>query len=266
MFSKLCIQVHEQETKIIYGNYKNNMFNIKKFYTLNNSYDEFNRIETIKSLLADEKIKCKKVYFILNNPNLICKTIQTPIKQKRNIDSFMRYEWEKHIPKNKEYITRYRILKSSHEGIKVLWAACPKYMVEEYMGLCLELNLRPHVLDVATNSILKVFEKINLKETIAFIRLEENYLYLNIINGKYDLISKSIKIHESKSVIDMVGRLFKYFEQEYKSPVEKIAFMGDVSNKLKGLNLPTLREINHMKISNGISILDNVEILGSIMK
>ncbi|MCT4596155.1 MAG: hypothetical protein N4A57_18060 [Anaeromicrobium sp.] len=265
MFDKLSIEINEKKVKIVYGNYKNNFFHIKKFYTLSNSYYESNRKKMINSLLKDEKISSKRVSFIFNNPNLICKSIQTPIKRERNIDSFMAYEWEKHIPKNKEYVTRYKILKKSPEGIKILWVSCPRKIIDEYRELCLNFNLKPHVLNVAADSIFKIFKEMNSHETIAFMRLEEDHLYLNIINNKYDLISKSINMQKSKSIVDMIGRLFKYFEQEYKSPVSKIAFVGDAFNNLKELNLPILNEIHGIEISNKLNILDNIEILGSII-
>lgn len=149
----------------------------------------------IHELLKSKHISCKKAICTVESTSIIMREITLPALAKDSeLHNMVHFEIEQYLPiMLSEYVIEYKILESFYEDhmkkYRILVAALPKMIAENYLNLLLELKLKPVALDIHSNAISKLFDspiKINQKnysldKTVAVIDMGYTLMNLNII-------------------------------------------------------------------------------------
>ena len=203
----VSIDLGNKSIKIVEGKEKGNCLIIDRAFTIATPINSFNDgqildKENLKSAIYGAleafKIKSKKAVCTLESTSIITREISLPYAKDEEMDTMVKYEVEQYLPiMLDDYVVEYKIIdKFEEEDIKkcrVLVAAIPKLIVENFLKLLHEIKLKPLALDLNSNAISKIFNKklkindniYNLNETIAV--LDIGYRFISI-----DIISKGI--------------------------------------------------------------------------
>lgn len=157
--------------------------------------------EAIRSALAENKIKTKRVVFTLQSNAVIIRDIIMPAMKAEGLESSIKFEMEQYLPSTQDsFNIEYKINSAFNEDnvnkYKLRTAAMPSQMVDMYYKLALGLKLVPEALDIHSNSISKLFstdftvngETFTADKTYAFVDMGSRTTTVNIItNGKLEL-------------------------------------------------------------------------------
>lgn len=148
--------------------------------------------KSIGDFLAKQKIKEKKVICTIQSMDTITREIILPfVKSSEELGSMVRLEVEQYLPiLLEDYVVEHKVLEEFvEEGVKklrIFVAILPKKIVEEYLQLIYDLNLKPMALDIHNNAVSKVFDeavKINeendsLDKTV--VTIDMGYANMNV--------------------------------------------------------------------------------------
>ena len=206
MFNKniISIDIGSKNIKIIVGNYKSNNVYVENALTLNTPNDAYKNgyiidgeilREVIKDALVKENIKVKKVICTVKSTAIITREIIIPFVEDEDIAPMARIEIEQFLPiMLDDFVIEYRVLQEFEEDnkkkLRVIVAALPKEIANDYLKLLHNLDLIPIALDMNANAILKLFsnpckinnENYSLEKTVSIIDLGHNYIDVNIIS------------------------------------------------------------------------------------
>ncbi|KPU28067.1 hypothetical protein TR13x_01635 [Caloranaerobacter sp. TR13] len=206
MFTKevISIDIGTRYIKIAIGKEKNNTIIINNFFKLDtptNSIRDGNILDlnSIKSLISSkilkEKIKAKRTIVTVQSSSIIKRELILPKVKEEELDSIVNIEIEQYLPiMLSDYLIDYKVLEEIEEDnakkVRILVVIAPKALVERYLKLIKELNLKPYVLDINSNVISKLFssnmlingENYSLDKTVAFIDLGNEQINVNIIS------------------------------------------------------------------------------------
>lgn len=226
LFSKniLSIDIGSYDIKMVVGKYTNNTVIINDAVSLRTPpntiqdgqiIDMLKLKDSINNVLKEQKFKVKKVIFTLESTSIITRELILPYVKAQSFEQMLEYEIQQQFPMALgEYVIQYKKLEDIHEGdvkkIRILTAVFPKMIVENYLELAKQLNLRPFALDSHSNSISKLFDintKINEEithlakdktyrdpKTIAIIDLGYENININIIDNGIPRFSRLLKI------------------------------------------------------------------------
>lgn len=163
--------------------------------------------KAIANALESKKIKAKKAIFTVESTAIIRREIILPAVKPEELDTMVIYEVEQYLPiMLSEYVVEYTILEEfTEEGVekyKILVAALPKTMAEDFLYLAKELKLAPLALDINSNSISKLFSiknqvnniSNNLDKTIAFLDMGYNTINVVILTRGINRFSRMINL------------------------------------------------------------------------
>lgn len=159
----------------------------------------------IGKAISSNNIKAKKVIFTIDSTSIIRRELELPVVKPEEMDSMVRFEIEQYLPIiMSEYVIEYKVQEEfTDENIKkarILVAALPSSIAEDFLQLVKELKLSPHALDINSNSISKLFatknmingEGYGLDKTVAFIDFGYSSINLNIISKGITKFSRLI--------------------------------------------------------------------------
>ncbi|TCO79173.1 type IV pilus biogenesis protein PilM [Marinisporobacter balticus] len=255
MFPKntLSIDIDTHCIKIIVGKCKNNLVFIEDAVILSTPEGSFANgqiadiekiINRIKPFLRNRNFWGKGVVFSFESRSIIEREVFLPYVKGKKIDKMIFYEIKEYFPMSLEkYIIQYKRIEDIYKGdekvSRFLVSVLPKKIVENYLLLSKQLNLRPRCLDSHTGSIGNIFSKnieINDKciknETIAIIDLGDENIYINIWeHGVYqfskliEILGKDIEKHDEW--IDELMRVLDYYSsKKVVGEIDKIYLIG----------------------------------------
>ncbi|QZY56980.1 type IV pilus assembly protein PilM [Crassaminicella profunda] len=230
MFSKniLSIDIGTYNIKMVVGKYINNTVIINDAISLHtppNAIQDGQIIDisklkhAINKVLKEQDFKVKKVIFTLESTSIITRELFLPYVKSQSFEQMLEYEIQQQFPMAlEEYVIQYKKLEVLQEEdlkkIRVLAAALPKTIVQNYLELAKQLNLKPFALDSHSNAISKLFDKnvkINEKtnteivlldkdkpykdsQTIAILDLGYENINMNIIDNGISQFSRLLKV------------------------------------------------------------------------
>ena len=114
--------------------------------------------EVISPIVEGSKMKISGAAITLSCPEMVVRIIKLPKVNNKELDQVIRYEIEQYIPENyTDYIVDYKVLGefNGEEGkiLKVLMTAIPTSIIQSYLELMAELNLKTIKIDFHGNSI-----------------------------------------------------------------------------------------------------------------
>jgi type IV pilus assembly protein PilM len=284
----MAIDIGSYRIKAVVGKQQRNNIKIKNaamIQTPLDSYEDGNilRIEELKDailkLLEINHFYCKRTIVTIKSTFLITRELILPSAKAEELDTMVQLEAEQYIPITlDEYVMEYRVLETlkhhDRKQLKILIAALPKRMVENYLNLLYELNLKPMALDTHSNAISKLFnmemkindENYNLNKTVAIMDIGHCQINIHIIAKgnlqfsrlipveRYDKENTTLTMNEW---IEEAQKIFQYYTTRGTNhKIDKIFIYGGCS-KIKYLskyiehylNIPVVRieKISHIK-------------------
>lgn len=207
--SILSIDIGTYKTKVAVGKYENNLLCIEQAFSIPTPDSSFSdgklqndpsKRELLKKnlqqALVENRVRIKDTAITIQSTATIRRELEIPPVKPQEMESMIRYEIEQYLPIDlSEYIIEYKVSEEQKDNkSRVLIAALPKAVAEEYIDLLHSVKLEPVFLDIHSNSISKLFsmkQQINhnpneLDKTAAFIDLGCSSTNISILSkGSY---------------------------------------------------------------------------------
>ncbi|MCR4430732.1 MAG: type IV pilus assembly protein PilM [Tepidanaerobacteraceae bacterium] len=160
-------------------------------------------LNSLNEVLKKNSIKASFATISLACPEMIVRTVNLPKLNQKELQKVVEYEAEQYIPGSMEnYIIDYRILaKENGENkivlLKVLIVAVPSKIIENYIELIEELNIKPLSVDFHSNSACRFINRFmnNLGEkNYILIDLGSSNTIITIVEHGEPIISRIIQI------------------------------------------------------------------------
>jgi type IV pilus assembly protein PilM len=137
--------------------------------------------QNLVQALSMNKIKYRDAIFTIQSTSIIRRELDVPNVKASDMKSMIGYEIEQYLPIDlNDYIIEYKVTEEKKDNkSKILIAAMPKTMADDYIALIKSIKLEPKALDINSNAVSKLLSfkqqindvPINLDHTIAFIDL-----------------------------------------------------------------------------------------------
>lgn len=197
--AKLAVDIGSNNIKILYGTGRR----ISQYGLVKTPIDSVidNKVlkveavaDVIHEFLKEKKIRARAISFAISGQDIAVSHIEVPGMSEQNLEKTVKWEVNKNLPNNGEnYYVDYQILSSTKNNnkkiYKVLAVAAPVEKVDKYVELAENLNLRLNAVDLAANSIARVFTNASIikkqNRTIGVIDIGTKTTEIIIIeNGK----------------------------------------------------------------------------------
>lgn len=262
----LSIDLGSHSIKMVIGKYSHNEMILEEIASLPTP---FNAIHDGK-ILDLEKIKntiipflkahhffSKRVTFSLESTSMIKRELLLPYAKEKDFKKMLLYKIHEDFPINLDkYIVQYRKIEDIYENSikksRILAAALPKGIVEDYLTLANQLNLIPLCLESHGSSLLKLLHK-NVKvndqpiadKSLMIIDLGDTSIHVSIFEHGIYQLSRLIKINEksikssTEWVYDIARILEFYNSRKIGNEIAEIYVYGGYSHEkeiLKRIN------------------------------
>ena len=190
--SVISIDIGSSKIKIAVGKYKNSSIYIEKVVAVKTPQDSLmdgklvfaeGKADILKQIivnaLSENKIRIKNAIFTIQSTTIIRRELEVPYVKPQEMESMIRYEIEQYLPIDlNEYIIEHKVLEEKQDSkTKILIAALPRAMADDYLSTLKAMHLEPKSLDISSNAISKLFglkQQINqtdykLDNTVALI-------------------------------------------------------------------------------------------------
>ncbi|MEJ8554512.1 type IV pilus assembly protein PilM [Tepidibacter sp. Z1-5] len=267
----LSIDIGSKNIRIVVGKQSKNNVSVEKameIETPSNSYRDGKifDIENLKSVINkyihSEKIKTKKTICTVQSTSIINREITLPVaKKEEEMDTMVKFEIEQYLPiMFDDYIIEYKILETfMEEDIKkgrIIVAALPKTIAEDYLKLIKELNLTPVALDMNSNAVSKLCkskvtindENSSLDKTVAVIDIGHNHMNLNMISNGILEFSRVIPVGSNEIDINIANMLNISLEEAEKRKIEN----SNLNNNNSLISLEMLNDVVKDSVNNWI--------------
>lgn len=231
---------------------------------------------SIKNALDSEKIHGDKVVFTLKSTSVIIRDVILPHAKEEDLKSMVKYEISNYLPIDlDDYVIEYKTLECVEEDQlkkdKILVAALPRSIVDNYLKLAYELKLKPYKLDLSFNSMSACFD--NDGNTIAVIDLGYKYIEITIISNGNTEFSRIIN-HGSRELDLSIANYFNLTLEEAERIRKEYSMKENESrnnaamlkNAIEEILITWIEEINIMfkfyKSRNTNNKIDTVYIYG----
>lgn len=232
----LAVDAGTKFIKLIYGENIFGRITIKKcglIETPEKAIDSgrINQIEKVFEALIQfikmNNIKARDISFAIQGNDIVIRYAEVPIMDEKNIRDAVEWEIKQYLPENGErhYIdfeVQHSVLEADKKAYRVMVAAVPRDIIDNYVALTDMLKLRLRAIDISANSAARIFR----------LRDGENSQFESI--GIID-----IGFSSSRIVILENGRLF--MEREVPFGINNV--IKEVSRKLQVNEEESLRFI-----------------------
>lgn len=164
--------------------------------------------EEIQNKLSKYKEMLKDAALIIDSSAIITKKLDLPIMNKKQLLEVLKFELGVQDVKD-EYIYDANIIKASN-GNSVLGCAIPKSLVESYVTLFQELDIKLSRIDISTNGIIKLVKLYKNLEDRTFILnlvVGDNLITLLFEKGRYKLTNRN-RIMSRPQDDDYINEIF----------------------------------------------------------
>lgn len=163
----ISIDIGNKYTKIIVGN-SSRVLSYDKELTpqgavFEDALQNINILSTlIKSILTKKNINTKDVCFVIRGRDIVIRHIEVPLMGMDKLDEAVVWEITQYLPElASDYYIDYQIANratfKSDKVYKVMVVAAPKKKLDKYIQLASILELKVKAIDVAANSVARVF-------------------------------------------------------------------------------------------------------------
>ena len=164
--------------------------------------------EEIQDKLVKYKEDLKDAVLLIDSSAIIAKKLDLPLMNKKQLGEVLKFELGVQDVKD-EYIYDANIIKSD-KGNSVLGCAIPKSLVESYVNLFQELDIKLSRIEISTNGIVKLVNSYKLLEEKTFILnliVGENMISFLFEKGSYKLTNRN-RIMSNPLDEDYVSEIF----------------------------------------------------------
>lgn len=206
--------------------------------------DEDRNIEISKrlsELLKKQKLSSRRVIVNLSQEGIITRTVRVPALAKGLLTEFIKREINEFLPVDlSNYRYDYRIIRGfkkevdGQEYYELLLVAVPQYLIEQTMQIMKLSNLRPVVIDVLPNALLRLFGQVSQKGIVVLdagsyggrviiLKDESPLLYADVPSSLW-------KMGENYSpLIEEVRGYLNYFSSRFQGQqVEALYIVGEL--------------------------------------
>ncbi|EQB87468.1 type IV pilus assembly protein PilM [Clostridium punense] len=184
----------------------------------------------IKEKLALNNVKISAAVCTTNSTSIINRDIVVPIAEESEMGAVINFSIQQYLHINmNDYTIQYDILgEVENEGVqkyKALVITYPNAMSKEYFNLIKECDLEPYALDVAFNSVKKLYNNtqylndnfLSKEATTAFVDMGCNTINVHIYKNGYLEFTRVIKSGGS----DLDGRISRKYGITFKEAEER---------------------------------------------
>ncbi len=227
-------------------------------------------INEIAERLRENKVKAVEVIMTLSDRSVVSREMVLPKVEEEKLKGVISFELQEFLPiDQKKYLIDFKIIDQIKVGeiekYKLIIAALPKEEGQFYHSFIDELGKEPYALDIASNSISKLFDrnlKINNKDrdvlnlTYAYVDIGYSNIKLHIIEKgilkftrnieggvKSIMAADGIKVIESEESIELIKKWIGSLEQMFKFFTSR----------------ETSRKIDHIFLFGGGALIPNIE-------
>lgn len=175
--------------------------------------------QAIKTFLVSKKVGTRDIAFVVKGRDIIIRHIDIPLISMDKVSETVMWEITQYLPElSTDYYIDYEIIDKVNEnaskGYRVMVAAAPKSKVQSYVELSKRMNFRLVALDVAANSVARVFSNVyktdKTKQSIGIIDIGSSTSSITILDKGNIFIERDIAFGLS----DMITELNSNFSVE----------------------------------------------------
>ena len=201
----ISIDIGSFNTKIAVGGFEKGRLNIDKMFAFDTNQGSMmdgklisvdGKSDALRSsivqALNDHKVRNKNTIFTVQSTSIIRRDLDIPHVKQNEMESMIRFEIEQYLPIDlNEYIIEYKVLEEKQDNkLRILIAALPKEIAEDYLEITHKMNLEPKALDINSNAVSKLFgikqqindHAYNLENTAAFIDMGCSNINISILS------------------------------------------------------------------------------------
>lgn len=155
--------------------------------------------KAITGLLANLKIKHKKVAISISGYSVIVKKIHLDVMEEKQLEEYINSEAEQYIPFDIDDVyLDFQDLKTNTEGTRhtdVMLVAAKKEIVDEYLDMLQGIGLQPVVVDVDGFALENIYESTNPQNAnVALVDIGASKMNINIISNGMSVVAKDVVI------------------------------------------------------------------------
>ncbi|MBI3610662.1 MAG: type IV pilus assembly protein PilM [Nitrospirae bacterium] len=160
-------------------------------------------VDTLKELLAEQKIKLKDAAISISGHSVIVKKINLPAMTEEELEESIKWEAEQYIPFDINDVNIDFHILGTAEGqdrqpqMSVLLIAAKKDKLNEYTSVVAEAGLTPLVVDVDAFTIENMYGvnyDIQENEAVALVNIGASVMNINILKGGMSAFTRDISI------------------------------------------------------------------------
>ncbi|MBI3353218.1 MAG: type IV pilus assembly protein PilM [Nitrospirae bacterium] len=163
-------------------------------------------VETIKTLVEEQKLKVKEVAISVSGHSVIVKKITVPVMTEEELEESIKWEAEQYIPFDINDVNIDSFILGPAESVdgkeqmSVLLVAVKKDKLTEYLTLVQEAGLNPVVVDVDAFTIQNMFEfNYGLDNSVtALVNIGAGVMNINILKNGNFTFTRDISIGGNK--------------------------------------------------------------------
>lgn len=155
--------------------------------------------KTIAELFKNLKIKKKKVGFSISGYSVIVKKVNLAVMSEKDLEEHILSEAEQYIPFDIDDVyLDFQDLKTNDEGLDrtdVMLVAAKKEIVDDYLEMLEDLNLKPVIVDVDGFALENTYEyNYPKEENVALVDIGASKMNINIISNGVSVVARDIVV------------------------------------------------------------------------
>ncbi len=155
--------------------------------------------KTISELFKNLKIKKKKVGFSISGYSVIVKKVNLSVMTEKDLEEHILSEAEQYIPFDIDDVyLDFQDLKTNDEGLDrtdVMLVAAKKEIVDDYLEMLEDMNLKPVIVDVDGFALENTYEYNYPKdENVALVDIGASKMNINIISKGVSVVARDIVV------------------------------------------------------------------------
>jgi type IV pilus assembly protein PilM len=157
-------------------------------------------VDVINNLMAEQKIKAKRVATSISGHSVIIRKIMLPIMTEEELEASIQWEAEQYIPFDvSEVNIDFQILGPDEKDpsqMSVMLVAAKKDYVDDFVNVFSEAGLEPVVMDIDCFAVENMFD-VNYgfvdDEVIALVDMGASAISVNVLKGEVSVFTRDIQ-------------------------------------------------------------------------
>ncbi|MEC9441196.1 MAG: type IV pilus assembly protein PilM [Myxococcota bacterium] len=156
--------------------------------------------DAIAELLARHKVRLKETAMSVAGNTVIIRKITLPLMTKEELAESIQWEAEQYIPFDiKEVFIGHEVIKPRTEQgqMDVVLVAAKKDMIADYEGVCIDVGLKPRVMDVDAFAMQNAYE-VNYGfvqgETVVLLDVGNSVVTMNVVTDGITMFTRDLSL------------------------------------------------------------------------